>query len=443
MIMEPTLLISDIQEKETASPKAPTFPQFKSSSTGFPEHKKRSRLSAFKQKRQLSTDSEKKPSVFTTASAEPLDGSSNGVPIANPAASDDPLMDAKSSIDRENNARLATMTDEEIEKARLELFNGMDSSLLEILLKRANLDEKHGKSPFDEPESATAQQDPPQTRVEDAATETKPAPRKRVTFAEDNTAPSPAAQATTQAAFEQRQHESVVDDDTAPSVPPEDHIIAEDAHSKPHWPKPPQTADLDPSDPDFLSSLHTKYFPSLPADPSKLAWMSPVPTPNSPADYDSPYHPSQTSLPVTALRFDFRGALLPPKISRAIPVTKGLHHHGEAPEAAGYTVAELAMLARSAVPGQRCMAYQTLGRIMYRLGRGEFGGPGDVISDGVWGQMVEGKIMESLYEEAGMDLDGGLGDGKGRGHRTAHAFAVEAIWLFEKGGFKERIRRGK
>ena len=57
-------------------------------------------------------------------------------------------------------------------------------------------------------------------------------------------------------------------------------------------------------------------------------------------------------------------------------MTAGLHHHGAAPEDAGYTIGELAHLARSTVPAQRCVAFQTLGRVLYRLGRGEFGGRG-------------------------------------------------------------------
>src|SRR5690606_31881544 len=76
-----------------------------------------------------------------------------------------------------------------------------------------------------------------------------------------------------------------------------------------HFPRPPTVPDLDPADPNFLETMHKKFFPDLPADPSKLAWMAPVPTPDSAADRESPYYPGQDSLPVSALRFDFRGAL--------------------------------------------------------------------------------------------------------------------------------------
>lgn len=370
------------------------------------------------------------------------------------------MANEKLNIDRENAQKLASMSPQEIEQARQELFSGLDSSILERLLKRANLDEASNTSSFDEshppPEVASPRSEQtdhmPEIRVEDTSLEThannpisqmpgepssanvqnntkttSPKPHVSNETDERETPPNPESHSP-----------AVGDDDSAPAVPPKEHIIDPSAPEpeSAHWPRAPQPADLDPSDPNFLQNLHEKYFPSLPADPSKLAWMAPVPTPNSPADRDSPYYPGQDSLPISSLRFDFRGALLPPRISRAVPVSKGLHHHGEAPEAAGYTVRELARLARSAVPGQRCVAYQTLGRILYRLGTGEFGGvhPDDV-SMGIWREFSEGAVLRSLHEEVGAE------EGRGRGHRSARAYATEAIWLFEKGGWKDKLKK--
>ncbi|OBT81118.1 hypothetical protein VE02_10287, partial [Pseudogymnoascus sp. 03VT05] len=105
-----------------------------------------------------------------------------------------------------------------------------------------------------------------------------------------------------------------------------------------HFPRPPTLPDLDPSSPNFLQDLHTAYFPSLPSSPASLAWLAPLPTPGSEADLESSYSPAQTSIPASALRFDFRGQLLPPRISRAMPTDRGLHHHADAPEAGGYTI---------------------------------------------------------------------------------------------------------
>ncbi|KAI1088001.1 hypothetical protein F5B19DRAFT_31807 [Rostrohypoxylon terebratum] len=447
-------LISDIQEKEATEAKAPSFPQIKSTTTGFPEHKKRTRVSAFKRKQQAAR-TEAGNTQIPTISKDSIALSLN----AQPTSSKDVKYDMKESIDRENNERLDSMSPEEIEAARKELFSGLDQSVLEMLLKRANLDEPKKKDPFDIPESTSQEapptdpkpaQEAPEIRIEvTTAQPTTSATEKE--SAENNEARSATADKSKRVRWASVADEDDKESTTAPetqapapdnttsSNPPPTSTstpttITSTPQPKPHWPQPPHLS-LDPSDPDFLAKLHTKYFPSLPADPSKLAWMAPLPTPHSPADRDSPYHPSHTSLPLSTLRFNFRGELLPPRIARAIPPSKGLHHHGEAPEAAGYTVPELARLCRSAVPGQRCVAYQTLGRILYRLGRGEFGGYHDALARGLWEEVEKGGVMWSLYEEAGTE--------EGAGHRSARAFAVEAIWFYEKGGWGERMRRGK
>lgn len=195
-----------------------------------------------------------------------------------------------------------------------------------------------------------------------------------------------------------------------------------------------------------------------------MAWMAPI----DPQDKTSPYHPSQTAFNASDLRFDFKGALLAPSIAREIPVTQGLHHHAAAPEAAGYTIPELAAMARSTVPAQRCVAFQTLGRFLYRLGKGEFGfekvrqktsiedGPVKVAKDpskidedeevdeddvevdmedaasamaaGLWYCVEEGRVVETLTEEANRD----------RGHLTSRTFAQEALWNWRRGGGRRR-----
>ena len=213
--------------------------------------------------------------------------------------------------------------------------------------------------------------------------------------------------------------------DTAPIFPPADLFPVKSRASLPplpeiHFPKQPAPPDLDTDDPDFLEKLHSTYFPLLPSDPSTLAWMTPVKK-----EELSAYSPSQDSLPPSSLRFDFRGHLLPPRLSAQIPVTKGLHHHGHASESAGYTIPELARLARSTLTSQRCIAYQTVGRIMYRLGRGDFGAEGEVLCDGLWDLIAQGKVLESIITAASKEQDG---------NRSVWATATEAGWLWRKGG---------
>ena len=82
----------------------------------------------------------------------------------------------------------------------------------------------------------------------------------------------------------------------------------------------------------------------------KLEWMKDLPKLSE--------QPTSSGVPA---RFDFKGAL----VSRTadIPVTAALHHHGEEPEAAGYTLEELFQLARSTILQQRVIALQTLSNI--------------------------------------------------------------------------------
>ncbi|KAI0179841.1 hypothetical protein GGR52DRAFT_578367 [Hypoxylon sp. FL1284] len=471
------LLISDIKERETTAPKAPTL---KSSSTGFPEHKKRTRVSAFRQKRQNAELEQSWPKIPAPSPKESPAITSPDAQQARPPSGNSKTNE-RENIDRENNQKLASMSQEEIEDAQHELLGGLDPSVLQMLLRRANIDESSGPSPFDQPKPNSEEQstktdkaqEPLEIRIEDTSapqkssepsnpppsqpqaesTESNQSRRVRWATVEDEedaekpetSAPKTEKTAPPEAATQTHPH----NDDAAPAVPPPEYIVppgdSSSTTTKPHWPQPPSAGqDLDPADPDFLSKLHDKYFATLPADPSRLAWMAPLPSDGSAADRESPYHPSHSSVPLSHLRFDFRGALVPPRIARAVPASRGLHHHGEAPEAAGYTVRELARLCRSAVPGQRCLAYQTLGRVLYRLGRGDFGGgagPGiggvrdDELAFGVWREVEEGAVLRSLYDEAAAE--------EGRGHRSARAFAVEAVWLYEKGGWKDRLRKAR
>lgn len=173
---------------------------------------------------------------------------------------------------------------------------------------------------------------------------------------------------------------------------------------------------LDPNSPSFLDDLHSTFFPNLAHDPSKLDWMRPPATAGSTT-------PGSATTPDSA-RFDFNGALMPSDAT--VPTTAGLHHHGDVPDAPGYTLAELARLARSAVPAQRCVALQTLGRLLYRLGRGDFAKDDAAaagLQRGLWARVREERIADTLLEEARRE----------RGHRTAIALAKEAVWNWRRG----------
>lgn len=400
--------VGDIKERHVTSARPPSAPVFKSTTSGFPEHKKRTKTSAFKLQRAAAT-----PAKSQSALPAQSQTTANPLPLTQGNVSFEETERRK--IDEENTQRLADMSAEEIDEERQELLSGLNPSLIERLLKRANLDDGRGDTGTLSPEDLAGSRPSgvisPQPSDECMATAI-PLPNakrltaaKTVTFEDDTTDTNPARLKSSMA-----------------ELP---HPLDSHDHPAVHFPVPPIAPDLDPSDPNFLESLHSKYFPSLPADPSKLAWMAPLPTHGSVADRESPYYPAQEGLPASALRFDFRGGVLPPRIARAMPVTKGLHHHGEAPEAAGYTIPELARLARSAFPAQRCVAFQTLGRLLYRLGRGEWG-EGSEISQGLWRCIEEGKVTQTLEEAASA-----VG-----GHQGSKVYAVEAAWLWQKGGGK-------
>ncbi|KAK2015438.1 hypothetical protein LZ32DRAFT_158210 [Colletotrichum eremochloae] len=418
--MNPLMLVGDIVEKETPPSKPPAaFDDIDAAPTGFPAHKKRTRVSAFKQQRQGKPVTGAEAAEATSSlSAQSKDNGGSDSQKSFEAAE-------RRRIDRENRQKLEDMSPEDIARERKELMDSLDPSLIQRLLGRANIDEQHGPNPFDPPATAKEPVTPaPEIKIEDTS-----APPKAQSQAQATSTSAPKSVSFAEIEDSRPSLPPLVDEDKPPSAPPEDLFPLNSQPDKTHFPQPPALPDLDPSHPDFLATLHEKFFPNLPADPSKLAWMAPIPTAHSPADRESPYYPGQSSLPISALRFDFKGGLIPPKLSRAIPVSKGLHHHGQAPEAAGYTIEELSIYARSAVPAQRCIAFQTLGRILYRLGKGEWGnGEEDSLARGIWSSIQEGRVLESLSEAAIVE----------GGHRGSRAYATEALWLFEKGGWREQ-----
>lgn len=466
--------VGDILERNPASATPPVAPTFKPSTTGFPAHKKRTpRVSAFKQRRaaneQQATPAPKAQHASTLHSAPP------------PRARFEPD-DERRAIDEENQRRLDAMSEEEIEEERRELMANLDPALIQRLLNRHNVEagsSQQQREAAEEPKKpAETQHTEPEFKItrrlfesnmDDGSNEQQQWPEDKVETSEPTVSaqqskaePVTKASNSKKVSFAQPEEQEDEEETTTAHAPegslPQttstapSHTHADEATGSLHFPPIPQPPDLDPNDPDFLENMHAKYFPSLPYNPSTVEWMKPV----DPTDKSSPYHPSQTALNASELRFDFKGTLLAPSIAREIPTNKGLHHHADAPEAAGYTIPELAVTARSAVPAQRCMAYQTLGRILYRLGQGEFGvekpkqetdGPvrlatnpdeedsevededvGHYMAVGLWKCIEDGRVIETMTEEAN----------KEKGHLTARTFAQEALWNWRRGGGRKR-----
>ncbi|OKL63548.1 hypothetical protein UA08_02033 [Talaromyces atroroseus] len=434
-----TNLIGEIKER---TPNPPTAPALRTSSKGFPTSKNRLAGSAFKQQRRANALPAVQPrsSYSYHPPAAPLPPQPQRTTLSSQSAS--PEDEEKRIIDEENKQRLASMSDAEIESEKADLLANLSPSLIERLLRRANIDDEMATSSTSVARPGTSREGEPKSDEPVQARSEK----KSVSF--DVTARDSEATATDL-------------DDRPPAVHPDDLRPASEFPSGPiHFPTPPprQTPmpNLDPTSPSFYDDLQAHYFPDIPHDSSALSWLKPR---NEEDDKDtdpkmlSAYHPSSSTTEIvpSALRFSFRGEMLPPSKSLLIPTTLGLHHHADDPEAAGYTLPELSILSRSTVPAQRCIAWQVFGRILFRLGTGEFGEPGSDLVEGLWKVVEHEGVIPRMLQEAeggpsqqrrGQEnrpekeddkVDTGLKSNIGK-HASAKAWAVEGIWLWQKGG---------
>lgn len=424
--------VSDIQERTPSAPTPPSAPAPKSTltSTGFPAHRKRNKVSTFKRQRE---------------------GAGAGAENDKPTVKENTEADEKRAIDEENRRRIEAMSEAEINAERAELTASLPASLIERLLRRANIEEDRQETQGEKRE-IHKQLEPSSSDTPDEK------PKKSVSF----DMPTSHQATVEEVKDDEREQTFTHPDDLLPSNPPPGLHAASQPPPPIHFPRPPPRSEpmpnLDPSSPSFLSDLQTHYFPDTPHSASSLSWLR---SSDSDSDPSSAYHPSSTatSIAPAALRFSLKGAILAPRTSLSIPPSKGLHHHAADPEAAGYTIPELAILSRSTVPAQRCLAWQVLGRVLYRLGKGEFGEQDTPLVNGLWSVVEREAVVAGMLSEAGADADIDVDgkketspDGKlstvqakpggiGR-HASARAWATEAVWLWRRGGDGKRgLRR--
>ncbi|OQD76902.1 hypothetical protein PENDEC_c003G03523 [Penicillium decumbens] len=423
-------LIGEIREREptSANPPAPAPPTPTASSTGFPAHRRRNKPSSFKQRR-----------------AQQEEAAPANTELSPPTAQDD-----KKSIAEENRRHLASMSDAQIQREREELLASMDQGLLERFLRRANIDSEQGSN--EEPKPAPASE-------ESAASKAKKSVSFDIPASKPDQPTKPPAPAAPPSPSPRINTKPPGRDDAAPAKPPADlHPASERPSLDPaviepfHFPQPKQRMPtLDPSSPNFLSDLQTHYFPEISHDPTALSWLRPPPDDEEDPDSTSAYHPASSAVSIapSAIRFSLRGTIIAPNTSLSLPTTLGLHHHGDDPHAAGYTIPELAILSRSTFPAQRCIAWQVLGRILFRLGRDEFGERGGQLSEGLWfviekegvvnGMLLEAEgVQDSSKNQIAKDDENSqntapLASGIGR-HASAAAWATEGVWLWQQGG---------
>ncbi|ODV63277.1 Rba50p ASCRUDRAFT_19520, partial [Ascoidea rubescens DSM 1968] len=190
---------------------------------------------------------------------------------------------------------------------------------------------------------------------------------------------------------------------------------------------------LDLNDPDFLPKLHDKYFPDLPKEIDKLKWMEPIPVSDDQKNKSFVYDN------VDQLRFDFKGNLINP--NNLTPLQQnfqnGLYNHADSPNIPGYSLSELSRLSRSNFQPQRCIAIQTLGRILYKLSSKKYDNilqiedhissdesELDEFYNQAWKTVHKLRIIDSLSEASDENLTRNL---------SVRNYALDALWLWKQG----------
>ncbi|ORY33039.1 hypothetical protein BCR39DRAFT_520876 [Naematelia encephala] len=103
------------------------------------------------------------------------------------------------------------------------------------------------------------------------------------------------------------------------------------------------------------SSLKQKYFPNLPSEPAKLAWLQPTPSTSNNSNSDTN---------MNTVRYDLSGRKLDAAAQAILPSDLGLHHHGDEPDQAGYSMEEILHLCRSTVIAQRITMLGVLAKVL-------------------------------------------------------------------------------
>lgn len=475
-------LIGEIVEKDVVEPVAPVAPS--APSTGFPTRMKRLRWKRDKIDRKPNHIRDEAKPVAESQPTQPELATELGI---SKSGTNDGIESEAEKIHRENLERMAAMSVEEIEEERAEILRTLNPKLVEGLLKRSekraakhdNHNHVHtnhvhaegyngwiggmrtakgfedlSQLDKDDVEKALGinretidnNEDGVSESIEGLGSESHKVDKalsKKVTF--DTVATVKYEDLDESIHLNEEAWEDVDDlNDMIPNtnipneeIAPDDYQFGADDEQYEeklgvHFPKPkPTKEDIDLNDPQFFDKLHEKYYPDLPKETAKMSWMvDPVPT-HVPKTYES----------VSDMRFDFNGNLVElegEESSKDVPTHAGLHHHSENPHMAGYTLPELAHLARSVLPGQRSISIRTLGRILHKLGRHKYNIlPVDDDVDEEVSQMIEQfeglmwdlieqlQITETLTEAA---------DETKTKHLSVRTYALEALWLWKEGG---------
>lgn len=430
-------LIGEIIERDVVAPQPPTPVQLNTS-----KFKRRSR---FKDKAS--------PQVLLQ-----IVKSVESVPKVPKELSSADADDLLEEINKENYEKLSKMSLEEIEKERQELIHTLNPKLIESLVKRGRDKEKAKDRHKSEHEHEHAEgyngwyggmktsegvKDVSDLNDEEIKTiGLDNSDKKKVKFDDVTRVIYEEGTEVNEAEWEDVEdlNDLISTSDGNAEIAEEGYqIIDESEDNKVHFPKPHKHSqeygsDLDLNDPEFYDKLHEKYYPDLPKETSKLAWM----TEPLPHQQDTTYES------ISDMRFDFQGNLIQLSTEDEAPMYLGLHHHANSPQLPGYTLEELAHLTRSVIPGQRCLSIQMLGRILHKLGLHKYNilpiEEGDnedfkkQVNDNVmkdfermmWELIDKLRIIESITEAANEKTT----------NLSVRNYAIEALWLWKQGGCK-------
>ncbi|KAL0969305.1 hypothetical protein UPYG_G00225320 [Umbra pygmaea] len=179
---------------------------------------------------------------------------------------------------------------------------------------------------------------------------------KLVDFVRSRKAPrAPGSDSQDERGREQQLQEAIgtgVDTEEPMERPVEEHMEAEDDEEDP-TPQPPMKEE------DLPVKPQKEWVHMDKLEPDKLEWIRDLPAPRR--------RGTKTAMQA---RFDFSGNVILPTMD--LPTHLGLHHHGEEPELAGYSLQELFLLSRSQMTQQRSLALSTLAHILTKARASEF-----------------------------------------------------------------------
>lgn len=154
-------------------------------------------------------------------------------------------------------------------------------------------------------------------------------------------------------------------------LPPRDVEADSDARVVPYSPRTDKGNALNkvPKDVELSQQREEEHTPELIRE--RYFPNEPPPSDNPTLEWLIPKDEGEITTSEQMVRYDLQGKVIPSHLIRKLPAHLGLHHHGERPEDAGYTLDEIFMLSRSTLPAQRVAMLQVLSRLVHRLTKKE------------------------------------------------------------------------